>query len=75
MSKNIKWSRSKEGFVKSKCGRFSISPLYCGSTRPEFYEMRDNDLGIKYGGWATTQRELKDRAQETIDEECSINPA
>ncbi len=33
----IKWQRSDEGYVDSHCGRFDIVPLYCGTTRPQYY--------------------------------------
>ncbi len=42
----LKWGPSDEGFVESKCGRFRITPNYCGGTRPETYEVRDGDRQI-----------------------------
>lgn len=34
----IKWLRSEEGYVDSKCGRFEIVPLWCGTTRPQYFD-------------------------------------
>lgn len=33
------WHRSEEGYVHSHCGKFLISPLYCGCTTPQFYSV------------------------------------
>ena len=34
-----KWGRAKGGYVDSKCGRYNISPNYCGTTRPQDYKV------------------------------------
>jgi hypothetical protein len=33
----IKWRRSEEGNVESKCGRYSITAHYAHTTRPSSY--------------------------------------
>jgi len=60
----IKWKRSHEGFVDSHCGRWRISPLYCGCVNPQFYELRDN--GKKVGSWYNTQADAKQKAHEKM---------
>ena len=35
----IKWGRSQEGYVTSKCGRFEISPKFWGNANPTGYEL------------------------------------
>jgi len=41
----VRWARSEDGHVDSKCGRFSIFPLYCGRVAPQFYKVRDRETG------------------------------
>lgn len=65
----IKWNRSNEGFAESKCGRFSITPLYCGTTRAQLYQIRDNKTGRKWTG--DTQAILKEEAQDFIVKEAT----
>lgn len=58
----VKWKRPVDGFVHSHCGRWQITPLYCGSTRPQCYELRRD--GVVVSGWCTSQREAKKVAEE-----------
>ena len=39
----VKWERSKDGFCKSKCGRFRIKPIFAGRVKPIWYQVEDND--------------------------------
>ena len=38
----VRWLRSKEGYCDSACGRYRISPLFCGRVKPVFFTVRDN---------------------------------
>ena len=56
----IKWGRSEDGFVTSKCGRYRIVPQFAGRVQPIWYQVEDrNPCGY---GMATlgTQKECKD---------------
>jgi len=48
---NIKWGKSSDGNVYSKCGEYQISPLYWGSCSAQGYELtvvnNRNDSGVK----------------------------
>jgi hypothetical protein len=47
----VRWKRSLgEGFVSSHDGRWHISPLYMGTTRPQGYQCRD--ASGKYKTWS-----------------------
>jgi hypothetical protein len=64
--KTIGWKRSTEDFVESHCGRWWITPIYGGTTRPERYDLRHNASG-EVGGWRVvgsgqTQSECKEEA-------------
>lgn len=65
----VRWNRPKDGYVSSKCGRFLIAPLFCGTTRPQFYELRDAQTGKALSGFNSTIREAKDDAAERIKPE------
>ncbi len=52
----IQWKRSSGDFVESHCGRWWITPIYGGLTRPESYVVR---MGDKVVGSGSTQRECK----------------
>jgi hypothetical protein len=57
----IRWKRSSDGFVESRDGRWRISPLYWGCTRPQMFELlRD---GKRVASYCSTQREAKDSAE------------
>lgn len=60
----IKWGRSEDGFVDSKCGRFSIVPNYCGTTRPQDYNVRDKDRKIIISHMAQTISEAKEDVED-----------
>jgi hypothetical protein len=63
----IQWTKSREGYCTSKCGRFSISPLWCGRVKPVFWHLRDNQTGRETRS-AFTQREAKATAQRWAQE-------
>ncbi len=60
----IKWGRSKEGYVESKCGRFDIEPHYYASTYIQGYGL--NDRKTHKSTSADTHNELKAEAQAII---------
>ena len=68
MAALIKWERSDEGYCDSKCGRFDIVPLYCGTTRPQYYACYYTDpvtLGrTKVTTLSDTQRDCKDEVED-----------
>jgi hypothetical protein len=41
----ITWSKSTEGFVTSKCGRFQIKPKFWGRVRATEYLLKDTRTG------------------------------
>jgi hypothetical protein len=46
----VRWKRSTGDYVESHCGRWWITPIYGGCTRPERYELR-LDNRVVGGGW------------------------
>jgi len=65
---HVRWKRAVEHYVESHCGRWWITPIYGGLTRPERYELKHNATGV-VGGWKTvgsgqTQRECKADAED-----------
>ncbi len=58
----IRWKRSTDdGFVESHDGRWRITPLYWGCTRPQLFELfRD---GKRVSSSCATQREAKYEAE------------
>lgn len=65
-SLRLQWGRSSEGYCESKCGRFSITPHYCGTTRPRFFTLVDGETKREYGCNAS-QRDCKQKAQQIAD--------
>jgi hypothetical protein len=64
----IRWKRSFNDYVESYCGKWWITPIYGGCTRPEQYVLQHNPTlspsGWKIVGSGQTQRECKDIAQD-----------
>lgn len=63
----IQWKRSNDGFVDSKCGKWVIVPLYCGSTRAQFFELKHERKTITR--MASSQREAKEDAERWLEEQ------
>ena len=58
----IRWKRPADGFVESRDGRWRITPLYWGSTRPQMFELfRD---GKRVASYFSTQRDAKESARQ-----------
>lgn len=57
---SIKWNRSEDGYVDSKCGRFQIRPLFCGRTRPIWFLATDTTTTNKKSSYCNTQKEAKE---------------
>lgn len=55
----VKWNRSEDGYVTSKCGRFHIDPLFMGCTTAQAYHLN----GV---GYYNTQREAKVAAESLV---------
>lgn len=71
----VRWGRSEDGFTDSKCGRFSINPLWGGCANPQWYELKDKqDNPKKRGNWHDTQRDAKQAAQDKVDRENGDMP-
>ena len=66
MSK-VRWNRSDEGYVTSKCERFDINPLWMGTCSAQAYELYDNKT--KKRSMSDTQRDCKANAQDILDRE------
>lgn len=68
----IRWKPAKADFVESHCGRWWITPIYGGLTRPERYELSRNETravgGWKVVGSGSTQRECKAVADQLRQE-------
>ena len=62
----VKWGRSEEGFVLSKCGTFEIEPLFWGSTKPQGYRLWDNErpVGQRMQAVTNNQAAAKHAAEE-----------
>ena len=69
--KKIKWTRSEDGHVESKDGRFMIEALYYGTTRAQGYYLYDYGpdgqtlSAPRYD--ADTQAQAKATAQRIVD--------
>jgi len=62
----INWGRSEEGYCTSKCGRFEISPLWCGRVKPIFWKLKDKKTGRETQS-CFTQREAKLTAEHWLN--------
>lgn len=64
----IKWGKSSEGYCASKCGRFTIAPLWCGRVKPQFWKLTDKKTGREARS-CFTQREAKETAERWLNPE------
>ena len=62
--KMLKWKRSDDGFVDSKCGRFQIVPRWWGRVAPQEYILEDK--GKQVGSY-DTQRAAKNAAERIVN--------
>lgn len=67
----IRWKRADDGFVESHDGEWFITPLYCGCTRPQAFELRHKDNYAKSLGEHRTQKEAKDWAEYLKEKQLS----
>jgi hypothetical protein len=70
MADKIKWNRSQDGFTTSKCGRFSINPIFRGCERPNGFVAKDLETG-KSLPERDTQRDAKSEAEILLGFEAS----
>jgi len=59
----IRWKRSSGDYVESHDGEWFITPLYCGCTRPQAYELRHKDNYANPCGSGETQKQCKEWAE------------
>ena len=71
--KPLNWGRSQDGYCASKCGRFRISPLWCGRVNPLFWKLEDGAKLISAA--ISTQREAKQIAARIVHEETHGKPS
>ena len=67
----VRWKRSTGDYVESHCGRWWITPIYGGCTRPERYELR---LDNRVVGGGANQRECKEDADRWIRARHEASP-
>ena len=65
----VKWKRANDGFVESVDGQWAITPLYCGCTRPQMFELRRTSDYTKVVGSGETQKQCKERAEYLKEQE------
>jgi hypothetical protein len=70
-SVRVDWRRSTGDYVESHCGRWRITPIYGGCTRPERYELRLDDRVV---GGGENQRECKEDADRWIRDRHEASP-
>jgi hypothetical protein len=70
--KKVKWNRSEDGFVNSKCGDYRIVPKWWGRVQPQEFVLEF--MGKRICS-RDTQREAKEQAQihaQFLEEESTI---
>lgn len=67
----IRWKRPTEGFVESLDGRWRITPLYWGSTRPQMFELHRD--GKRVATYFSTQRDAKASAEQLLDTPSTLS--
>lgn len=70
-SVRVRWKRSTGDYVESHCGRWWITPIYGGCTRPERFELR---LDNRVVGGGANQRECKEDADRWIRARNEASP-
>ena len=71
----IKWARSDEGYCDSKCLRFEIVPLFCGTTRAQYFDLYFTaDIVLTHtrkriASLCDTQRDCKAEAEDFMKRE------
>ena len=70
MKKLAQWTRSSEGYCQSKDGRFTISPLYEGTTRAQSYQAIDTKTGRIWT--ADAQKHLKFDVENLLAKERAV---
>ncbi len=74
----VKWNRSEDYFVESKCGRFEIIPNYSGdwsaNPKPYDYALRDKKRRKSRRG-INTQLDAKELADAVVRDEIEAAPS
>jgi hypothetical protein len=63
----VEWRRGESSFHDSKCGRFSIVPIYRSTVKPDGYRLKDNKRKTEH--WVDRVRDAKARAQDIVNDE------
>lgn len=66
----IKWGRSDDGFIDSKCGQFRLVPKWWGRVNPQEYvvEHQEDDKWVRIAS-GDTQKEAKRYAEDWVHQE------
>lgn len=67
MSTKLRWSRSEDGYCSTVDRRYSVGPLFCGTTRAQAYEAIRTFPYTRITRMASTQAEAKEACQEFED--------
>jgi hypothetical protein len=63
----IKWQRSEDGFVTSKCGRYKIKPQFAGRVQPIWYQIEDTLPGGHGMATKDTQKDCKEWVEQQVN--------
>jgi hypothetical protein len=70
MMADIKWNKSDDGYVSSKCGRFDIEPIFMGRTTAQCFRIMFRppftDKRVEVGKYIDTQRDAKVAAEDFL---------
>ena len=72
MGSRVQWNLSRGGFTTSKCGRFAIVPLFCGTTKAQAFTLKriqEDGTGRVLSRYNETQREAKEDAERQAEHE------
>ena len=63
----VRWGKSEDGYVTSKCGRFKIIPEFCSRVRPIWYRVEDTQPGGLGMAWKETQTKCKEWVENGLN--------
>lgn len=63
----IRWKPSREGYVDSHCGRWSIEPLFFSCVKPQSFKLWRDGKTVAHS--CNTQKEAKQLALSLLMEE------
>jgi hypothetical protein len=71
MSNQLKWTRSNDGYTETKCGRFTIEPVFMGRTTPQAFNVFFHAPGeprVLVRKYSDTQRDAKQVAEAHVEQ-------